>query len=154
LEKAIEAEFLDIINSAICQAIHDYLGQEAPNFFRKVGKYHLEEAIRRNRVTITSGEDPLDVLVRIARYLESFGYMERILINKLSESEAFVEMFGVSVTNSSVKMLKEGKEPSHYMTNVMMAALQKLGVRAELEDVSFDERKSHFKEHWKILGPS
>jgi hypothetical protein len=77
--------------------------------------------------------------------------MEKILINKLSESEAFVEMYGVSVTRSSVKLLKNNRHPSHYMTNVMLAALEKIGVQAELRDVEFDEEKCHFKEHWKIL---
>jgi hypothetical protein len=83
--------------------------------------------------------------------LESVGYMERISIVNLSESEAIVEMFGVSVTKSSVDMLKVGRHPSHYMTNVMLAALKKLGIRAELRDVDFDEQERHFKEHWKII---
>jgi hypothetical protein len=34
----------------------------------------------------------------------------------------------------------------------MLAALEKLDIRAELEDVRFDEKTCHFKEQWKILG--
>jgi len=90
-------------------------------------------------------------LIKIARYLESVGYMEKIIINKLGENEAFVEMHGVSVTKSSVKMLRAGKQPSHFMTNIMLAALKKLGIGAELKDVKFDEEKRQFREHWKIL---
>jgi len=37
------------------------------------------------------------------------------------------------------------------MTNIMLAALGRLGIQAELKDVSFDEKARKFKEHWKIL---
>lgn len=148
----VKPEFLDTINYAICRAVNDYLDGKATEFFRKVGEYHLDEALRRGLVTIGPDDKPLDVLIRIAKYLESFGYMEQIRINRIDEKEASVEMFGVSVTNSSAQLLGEKKEPSHYMTNVMFAALKKLGVQAELRDMEFDREKRHFKEYWKILG--
>jgi len=147
----IKPEFIDIINCAICQAVDEYLDAKATEFFKKVGEYHLDEALRRRLINIEPNDNPLDVLIKIARYLESVGYMEKILVNKLTENEAFVEMYGVSVTKSSVKMLREGKQPSHFMTNIMLAALKKLGIRAKLEDVDFDEEKCHFSEYWKIL---
>jgi len=134
--------------------VNDYLDEKATEFFKKVGEYHLDEAIKRGIIKIEPGDKPLDTLIKIARYLESAGYMEKILINKLSENEALVEMYGVSVTRSSVKMLRENKQPSHYMTNIMLAGLRRIGVQAELKDVEFDEEKRHFKEHWKILGVS
>ena len=151
MKNYIKPEFLDIINYAICEAVNEYLGGKAIEFFRKVGEYHLDEALKRRIIKIQLDDSPLDTLIKIARYLESAGYMEKILINKVSENEAFVEMYGVSVTRSSVKMLREAKQPSHYMTNIMLAALKKLGVRAELKDVQFDEEKCQFKERWKIL---
>lgn len=147
----IKPEFLDIINFAVCQTVNEYLGERSAGFFKRVGEHHLEEASRRGLVKIDVREKPLDNLIQIARYLESAGYMEKIWIHKLSENEADVEMLGVTVTQSSVSMLKEGKQPSHYMTNIMIAALEKLGVRAELTDTAFDEKQRHFKEHWKIL---
>jgi hypothetical protein len=152
--KCIKPEFLDIINVSICQAVDDYLDGKAAEFFNKVGEYHLDEVLNRGLVQVEANDKPLDTLIKIAKYLESAGYMERILINKLSEREALVEMYGVSVTKSSVKMLRQGKQPSHYMTNIMVAALKKFGIEAELEDVSFDEEKCHFKEHWKVLKGS
>jgi len=150
----IKPEFLDIINFAICEAVNEYMGERASEFFRRVGEYHLEEGLRSGFIKIEPNDKPLDTLLKIAGYLESMGYMEHILINKLSDSEALVEMQGVSVTNSSVKILGEKKQPSHYMTNVMLAALKKLGVQAELADVEFDREKKRFKEIWKILGPA
>lgn len=152
MRDCIKPEFLDIINYAICQSVHDYLDGKSTEVFKKVGEYHLDEALSRGIIKIEPNDKPLDTLIKIAKYLESVGYMEKILINKLSESEAFVEMYGVSVTTSSVKMLKEGKQPSHFMTNIMLAALRKLGIQAELEDVGFDEEQCYFREHWKILG--
>jgi hypothetical protein len=148
----ISPEFFDVVNYAICQAVDEFLNGKATDFFRMVGEHHLQEALKRGLITIKPYEKPLNSLIKIARYLESVGYMEKILINKLGENEALVEMHGVSVTNSSVKLLKENKQPSHYMTNIMLAALRKLGVEAELKDVEFDEKKRKFKEHWRILA--
>jgi hypothetical protein len=147
----IKPEFLDVINYAVCQAVNEYMGGKATEFFRKVGEYHLDEALRRGLVRIEPNDKPLDALIKIAKYLEAYGYMEQILINRMDEKAATVEMLGVSVTDSSAKLLGEKKQPSHYMTNVMFAALKRLGVQAELKDMEFDREKKHFKEYWKIL---
>lgn len=151
LRDYVKPEFFDIINYAICQAVDEYLDGKATTFFEKVGEYHLDEALKRGLISIEANDKPLDTLIKIARYLESVGYMERIIIKRLDENEAFVEMHGVSVTKSSAKMLRAGKQPSHFMTNLMLAALKKFGIRAELKDVAFDEEKCHFREHWKIV---
>jgi len=151
LTNCIRPEFLDIINYSICQAVNEYLDEKATEFFREVGEYHLDEAVRRGLVRIERNRNPLDSLIEIARYLESTGYMEKIIIERLGEDEAFVEMYGVSVTSSSVRLLKDGKHPSHFMTNIMLAALSRLGIQAKLTDVAFDEEARKFKEHWKIL---
>jgi hypothetical protein len=147
----IKPEFFDTINYSICRAVNEYLGDKAADFFKRVGEYHLDEALRRMLLRIEPDDKPLDVLIKIAKYLESTGYMEKISINKLSEKEAIVEMYGVSVTESSARLVKEGKQPSHYMTNIMFAALRRLGVQADLRDMEYDEEEAHFKEYWKIL---
>jgi len=151
MARAVNPEFLDIVNYAVCQAVNEYMGGRAPEFFRKVGEYHLDEALRRGLVRIDTNDKPLDILLKIAKYLESYGYMDEIRINRIDEKEATVEMFGVSVTDSSAQIVAEKKHPSHYMTNTMFAALKKLGVQAELRDMEFDREKKHFKEYWKIL---
>jgi hypothetical protein len=147
----VNPEFLDIVNYAFCQAVNEYMGGRAVEFFRRVGEYHLDEALRRGLVRIEPRDKPLDVLLRIAKYLESYGYMDQIRINRIDEKEAIVEMLGVSVTDSSAQLLGEKKHPSHYMTNIMFAALKRLGVQAELRDMEFDREKKHFREYWKIL---
>ena len=154
MTNCIRPEFLDIINYSICQAVNEYLDEKATEFFRRVGEYHLDEAVRRGLIRVERNHKPLDNLIEIARYLESTGYMEKIVIERLSEGEALVEMYGVSVTSSSVRLLKDGKHPSHFMTNIMLAALRRLGIQAELRDVAFDEEARKFKEHWKILKTS
>lgn len=151
--KPLKPEFLDIINYAVCQAVNDYLEKDAVDFFRKVGEYHLEEALKRGYVKLDPDNKPLDQLIAIAHYLESTGYMERIQVNKLAEDGAIVEMFGVSVTKSSTDLLQANKQPSHYMTNIMLAALRRLGINAELKDMDYNEQEGHFKEYWRILGP-
>jgi hypothetical protein len=151
MKKQISPEFLDVINYAMCRAVDDFLQDKAVQFFRIVGEHHLSEALERKLIKIEPNDKPLDVLIKIAKYLESMGYMRKILINKLSESEAVVEMHGVTVTKSSAKLIKEHKHPSHYMTNIMQAALRTLGIEAELEDLEFNEDECRFKEHWNIL---
>jgi len=154
LTDCIKPEFLDTINYSICQAVNEYLDERATEFFRRVGEYHLDEAMKRGLVRIERSRKPLDNLIEIARYLESTGYMKKIVIERLSEDEALVEMHGVSVTISSVRLLRDGKHPSHFMTNIMLAALRSLGIQAELRDVAFDEEAQKFKEHWRILKTS
>lgn len=148
--RCVEARFLDIVNYAICKAVNEFLREKSKEFFRRVGEYHVEEAIKRGTLSIQRDDKPLDVLVKIARYLEAMGYMERIEIKKLSDEEAIVEMQGVSVTESSSKLLKEGMEPSHLMTNLMFAALRNFNIRAELRELEYDERACRFKEYWRI----
>jgi hypothetical protein len=147
----VKPEFLDIVNYAVCETVNEYVDGRAKEFFRKVGEYHLDEALRRGLVRVEPDDKPLDALIKIAKYLESCGYMEEIRINRIDEKEATVEMLGVSVTDSSAKLLGENKQPSHYMTNIMFAALRRLGVQAELRDMEYEPDKKHFKEYWKIL---
>lgn len=147
----IQPEFFDTVNYALCRAVDDFLGERAGEFFRRLGEYHLEEAAAKGVVRFRPEDAPLEVLIRIAEYLESSGYMERIVIDRLSDREAVVEMHGVTVTASSTKLLREGRRPSHFMTNLMFAALGRFSIRAELRDMEYDGGARRFKEYWKIL---
>ncbi len=149
----IKNEFFDSINYAICRAVNFHMGKRAAELFRTAGEYHLEEALRRGLISFQPADAPLDRLCKVARYLEACGYMERIVVNKLSDTEAVVEMHGVTVTESSARLLGEGCAPSHYMTNMMFAALKGLAIRADLQDVEYDAAAARFKEHWRILPP-
>jgi len=151
MTNVLKPEFLDIINYAVCETVNEYVDGRAIEFFRRVGEHHLDEALRRGLVKLEPNDKPLDALIKIAKYLETYGYMQEIRINRIDEKEATVEMLGVSVTDSSAKLLGEKKQPSHYMTNIMFAALKRLGVQAELRDMEFNRDEKHFKEYWKIL---
>ena len=63
--------------------------------------------------------------------------MQQIIIQRFGDYEAVVEMKGVAVTRSSNEILSRGQQPSHFMTNIMLAALKRIGVEAELEDVKY-----------------
>jgi hypothetical protein len=147
----IKPVFFDAINYSICRAANEYLGERATEFFRRVGEYHLEEALQRGLISLKAEDSPLEVLIKIAGYLEASGYMEKISINRLSEKDAIVEMHGVTVAESSAKLLKEGNKPSHFMTNIMFAALRRLAIQADLKDMEYDVKEARFKEYWKIL---
>ena len=150
----IKNEFFDVVNYAICSAVHEYMGDRSPEFFRAVGELHLEEALKRGLVNFQAEDTPLERLIKVARYLEACGYMGEIVIERLSDTEAIVEMHGVSVAGSSAQLVQEGRVPSHYMTNMMFAALKRLSIRADLQDMEFDAKAARFKEYWKILSPA
>lgn len=77
--------------------------------------------------------------------------MERVSIHRLSEKDAIVEINGVTVAESSARLLKEGNAPSHFMTNIVFAALKTYAIQAGLKDMEYDEKETRFWEYWKIL---
>jgi hypothetical protein len=80
--------------------------------------------------------------------------MEKILIDKPSDTEVIVEMHGVSVAESSAQLLQEGRKPSHCMTSMMFAALKLPVLRGDLQNMEYDAKAARFKEYWKILSPA
>lgn len=148
---AIKSEFFDTINYCICSAIAETVGVEtARKIFRRVGEIHYEELKDKGIVRVDPRASPIQLLESIAKYLEKSGYMEKIVITRVSESEAIVDMYGVSVLNSSVRLTNEKKEPSHIMTNTMSAALEELEYSIELIDLTFEPEANHVKEKWVL----
>ena len=145
----VKDEFFDIINYCICSAVTETVGvEEARKIFRRMGRIHYEELKRRGIVRAEPSMSPMDLLESIARYLESSGYVEKIAIRRIGEEEAIVDMYGVSVLESSVRLVDEGKEPSHIMTNTMSAALEDMGYSIRLVDLLFDREANHVREKW------
>ncbi len=143
----VDPTFLDLVNYGICRALNERLGKEATEqIFREVGRICYRRA--RDQGMIEGKEDPLDALVEVARFLERMGYMERIVISRVSEDELLLDMYGVSVLRSSIELVDSGMAPSHYMTNMMFAALEEHGVTAELVDLGFDPEENHVREKW------
>jgi len=147
----VDPEFFDMLNYSICRAVNEALGKDgAESIFRKVGE--INYGILKAKGEIKPSEDPLDTLEQIARYLERVGYMEKIEIKRVSDRELLLKMHGVSVLDSSVKLVDSGMAPSHYMTNLMFAALKEYGVEAELIDLGFDVEKNVVQEKWVLKG--
>ncbi len=145
----VDPVFLDLINYGICRVLNERLGKEATEeIFREVGRVCYRRA--RERGLIERREDPLDTLVEVARFLERAGYMERIEVTKVSENELVLDMYGVSVLESSIELVESGMAPSHYMTNLMFAALEEHGIAAELIDLGFDREGNHVREKWVL----
>ncbi len=143
----VDPRFLDLINYGICYVLNERYGkEETESIFREVGKI-LYARIKEEGL-ISPTKNPVDTLVEVARFLEKMGYMERIDITKRGNNELELDMYGVSVLDSSVKLVESGRSPSHYMTNIMFAALQDYGIDAELIDLGFDTEENHVKEKW------
>lgn len=148
--KPIKPEFLDFVNYNICKAYSETYGKEAAEaFFRKVGRIGFQEL--RRRIEFPSRE-PYEVLRRVASFLEEMGYLAKIYLTKVEEDEVIIEMFGVSVVNSSMRLVREGASPSHFMTNLMFAALEEIcGLRADIIDLTLEQptaETGYAKERW------
>ena len=144
----VKPEFLDLINYSICYVLNQRLGkEEAERIFREVGKLNYRRI--KEKGLIREREDPLEQLEEIARFLERMGYMERIVIRR-EGNQLLLDMYGVSVLPSSVELVEKGMAPSHLMTNIMFAALEEKGVRAELIDLGFDSEENHVREKWVL----
>lgn len=150
--KMIKPEFLDFTNYNICKAYSEKFGkEEAEKFFRRVGEIGFSEL--RNLVDFSSTE-PYEVLKIVASFLEDMGYMTKINLTNVEENEVIIEMYGVSVNNSSIRLTNEGKSPSHFMTNLMFAALNELSnVEAEIQDLVLElptAKTGYTMEKWII----
>jgi len=150
--KMVRPEFLDFVNYNICKAYSEAHGKDAAEaFFRRVGEVGFQELKRR--VGFPSS-DPYEVLKTVGGFLERMGYMSKIQLTKVEENEVVIEMFGVSVIKSSIRLVEGGDSPSHFMTNLMFAALKEVsGVRADIIDLTLEQPSAetgYAKEKWVL----
>lgn len=145
----IRAEFLDLVNYAVCSAVSRTFGRtEAEKVFQLAGKIAYDELMAKRE---PETKDPIDLLKWIAGFLEESGYMDRIDIKRLGDNQVVVDMYGVSVWESSDRLTKEGAAPSHYMTNLMFAALETFDLETDIQNLEFRERKrGHVREMWTL----
>ena len=150
--KMVQPEFLDFVNYSICKAYSEMYGKDtAVKFFRRVGEIGFKELLKM--VEFPSSK-PYDVLKAVGEFLESMGYMSKIQLTKVDEQEVIIEMFGVSVIKSSINLVEEGASPSHFMTNLMFAALKEISdVHADIYDLTLEQpsiKTGYGKEKWVL----
>ena len=150
VNKNVSEYFFDFVNYNLCRAISERLGEkQAIELFKRAGEIGFEE-LERSGLIETNGKSPTDVLAQIVSFLEKNGYIGRIVVKKISEHEMHVDMYQVSVLDSSVKLTNEGFAPSHHMTNLMFGALKHYGFTAELEELHFENEADHVREIWRV----
>ncbi len=150
--KMVKPEFLDFVNYNICKTYSEKYGKErAEEFFRRVGEIGFEEL---NKMVDFPSSDPYDVLRTVGKFLEDMGYMSKIQLTKVEEDEVVIEMFGASVIRSSIRLVEGGDSPSHFMTNLMFAALKEVsGIRADIYDLTLEQpsaETSYTMEKWVL----
>ena len=150
--KMIKPEFLDFLNYNICKAYSERYGKEkAEVFFKRVGEIGFTEL---EKFLEFPCKEPYDVLKTVADFLEDMGYITKINLTKVEENEVIIEMYGVSVNNSSIRLTNEGNSPSHFMTNLMFSALHEISnVEAEIEDLVLElptAKTGYTMEKWII----
>jgi hypothetical protein len=150
-EQMVQACFLDLVNYGICRAVSEAVGTEkAKEILRQSGRYNYQQ-LRAIRDDIEAG-DPLTTLENITRFLEEMGYAKRVVVTRVNDNVLEMDMYDISVLDSSRKLVDEGFSPSHFSTNLMFAALDDFGVVADLEELLFDPKENHVKERWTLKG--
>ena len=98
--------------------------------------------------------DSYEVLKTVGVFLEEMGYMSKIQLSKVEEDEVIIEMFGVSVIKTSIRMVEGGSSPSHFMMNLVFAALKEMsGVHADVCDLTLQQpsaKTGYAKEKWVL----
>lgn len=150
LVRKISPDFLDLFNFGVCKSISERLGKDAAaDVFRRAGEIEFEEL---EKTVLFQSREPYDVLRTVAQFLQREGYMARIELRKVEKNEVIVEMYGVSVISSSIRLTNQGFSPSHVMTSMMFAALKKLcGFRADIVDLTLEQpsaQSGYAKEKW------
>ena len=148
--KKISPEFLDFFNYGVCKSLSERFGKEtAAEIFRRAGEIEFEEL---KKLVAFKSREPYEVLTTVGKFLEKMGYMARIELKRVEDDEVLIEMYGVSVIASSIRLTREAASPSHIMTNLMFAALKDLcGVRADIVDLTLEQpspRTGYAKEKW------
>jgi len=148
--RKISPEFLDLFNYGVCKSLSERLGKDAAaQVFRRAGQIEFEEM---KKTSVFESREPFEVLRTVGKFLESRGYMARIELRKVERNEVIIEMYGVSVISSSIRLTEEGASPSHIMTNLMFAALENLcSIRADIVDLTLEKpspESGYAKEKW------
>lgn len=149
-EESVTAAFFDFLNYNLCRAVSEHGGREqAVKIFERAGEIGYTELKERGLIK-TDGVSPMDVLIQIVKFLEESGYMGRIEVNRVSDTEMVVDMYQVSVLDSSMRLTDDGYAPSHIMTNLMFAALKDCGMSAKLDELAFEGEVNHVQERWSL----
>ena len=146
----ITVDFFDFVNYNVCRAVSEHVGQgQAVKVYQRAGEIGYAELKERGLIK-TAGVSPMDVLIQIVQFLEGSGYMGRIKVNRVSDMEMVVDMYQVSVLDSSIRLTDENHAPSHFMTNLMFAALKDFDMSAELDELVFEGDVDHVQERWSL----
>lgn len=152
--ESVTKDFFDFVNYNVCRAVSETLGKEqAEGVYRRAGEIGYS-ILKERGIVKTEGLTPVEVLTQIVEFLEASGYMRRIEVNHISDVEMEVDMYGVSVLASSMKLTGEGYAPSHFMTNLMFAALRDLGFTGNLDELTFEGEIDQVREHWQLVPVS
>ncbi|MFB0543393.1 MAG: hypothetical protein ACETVR_01300, partial [Candidatus Bathyarchaeia archaeon] len=100
--KEINPKFLDLFNYGICKALSERYGKEdAAEIFRSAGEIEFEEL---KKIVEFRSHEPYEVLKTVGGFLEEMGYMSEIRLTRVEEDEVIIEMSGVSVIESSIRL--------------------------------------------------
>jgi hypothetical protein len=139
----VNDNFFDVFNYSICKAFSKKVGNQKTNLsFRYSGKLFYEELFKQK--IIKKYDSDFENIKEIAKFLEKVGYLKKIKVSNRGK-QIKIRMEKIILAPSSKRLIKEKCTPSHLMTYLMFAALNK-----KIEVVSVKFGKNFVEEVWKI----
>ncbi len=139
----IEDKFFDLFNYSVCKSFSIKLGNKKTNeSFKNAGKIFYSELLKSK--LIKKHDSDFKNIKEIAKFLEKVGYLKKIKVQNFGE-KIKIRMEKIILAPSSRRLIKEKYTPSHLMTYLMFAALNK---KIEVTSVKFG--KNFVEEIWKV----
>lgn len=131
MRKSVDASFFDLELYCIYKAATELFGNdEAWRLVWRSGEVMFEEIRRDQNLQIT---DPIDVMKKVAAYLEEVGYSEKLTIQETGKDLIEYTMLRPAIGPGAQRLIKEGAVPGHISTSVLFAALKKgFDMKAEM----------------------
>jgi len=153
LERQVDEHFFDLEIYSIYRAAFELFGVD--NSWRLVWKSGEILFGELSKEIDLQAANPIELLRKLARYLERAGYVRRLEIRQVATDEIEYEMLQPAIGPGAVKLINEGGAPAHISTSLLFAGLKlRFGMKAEMiGDPTFLE-DGRVIEKWKLSKPT
>ncbi len=150
MSKVLDTKFFDLELYCIYRAATELFGNEqAWRLVWRSGEVMFDEIHREKILQIT---DPIDLLKRIAAYLEEAGYSEKLSIRKFADDSIEYEMLRPVIGPGAQRLISEDAVPAHISTAVLFAALKQFDMKAEIVGEPFFRPDGTVIEKWRLIS--
>ncbi|MEM1650877.1 MAG: hypothetical protein QXH94_03665 [Sulfolobales archaeon] len=146
--KCIDREFVDLVMYAVYRAANELLGERTWDLVWRSGEILYERLEKLLKLELA--EDPVEVLTKVAEWLQREGYVDRACVKEGPDGEIEYIMSRPAIARGAEELVREGAVPPHLSTSLMFAVLKKRGLKAELSGHPQFLPDGTVVEKWKI----